>query len=76
VVFDANVFVSAFVVPGSQGDRAFTLAREGRLELHTSVPILIETAGRLRMKFAPETEDIKATLKQISRAARIVKSSP
>jgi uncharacterized protein len=74
-VFDTDVFVSAFIVPGSQGDRALTLAREGRVELHTSAPILTETAGRLRMKFAQEAEDIKAALKQISRAARIAKPS-
>jgi predicted nucleic acid-binding protein len=28
VVFDTNVFISAFVIPGSQGERAFTLARQ------------------------------------------------
>jgi putative PIN family toxin of toxin-antitoxin system len=75
VVFDTNVFISAFIVPGSQGERAFTLAREGRVELYTSVAILTETAGRLRTKFAQEGEDIKAALKQISRAARIAKPS-
>jgi len=75
VVFDTNVYVSAFVVPGSQGERAFTLAREDRVELYTSVAILTETAGRLRTKFAQEADDIKAALKQISRAARIAKPS-
>jgi putative PIN family toxin of toxin-antitoxin system len=75
VVFDTNVFVSPFVVPGSQVERAFILAREGRVELYTSVAILTETAGRLRTKFAQEADDIKAALKQISRAARIAKPS-
>lgn len=75
VVFDTNVFVSAFVIPGSQGEHAFTLARHRRFELCTSVAILTETAGRLRAKFDQDEEDVKDALRQISRAARIVKPS-
>lgn len=73
VVFDTNVFISAFVVPGSQGERAFLLARQRRFDLCTSVPILTETAGRLRDKFGQDNEDIKQALRQIARAAAIVK---
>ena len=73
VVFDTNVFISAFVVPGSQGERAFLLARHRRFELCTSVPILTETAGRLRDKFGQDDEDIKQALRQIARAAVVVK---
>jgi putative PIN family toxin of toxin-antitoxin system len=51
VVFDTNVFISAFIIPGSQGDRAFYLAREKKFELYTSVAILTETASKLRYKF-------------------------
>ena len=75
VAFDTNVFISAFVIPGSQGEQAFTLARNGRFELCTSVAILTETAGRLRAKFDQDQEDIKEALRQISRAARVVKPS-
>ena len=73
VVFDTNVFISAFVVPGSQGERAFLLARQRRFDLCTSVPILTETAGRLRDKFGQDDEDIKQALRQIARAAAVVK---
>lgn len=73
VVFDTNVFVSAFVLPGSQGDRAVLLARQKRFELCTSVAILTETAGRLREKFDQDTDDIKEALRLISRTAVIVK---
>jgi predicted nucleic acid-binding protein len=45
VVFDTNVFISAFLVPGGAADRAFRLARERRFSLVTSVPILTETAN-------------------------------
>ena len=75
VVFDTNVFVSAFVIPGSQGEHAFTLARQARFELCTSVAILTETAGRLREKFGQGEEDIKEALRQMSRAGRVVKPS-
>ena len=73
VVFDTNVFVSAFVIPGSHGERAFLLARSGRFELHTSVAILTETARVLRQKFGQEEDDVKQALPQISRAAVISK---
>ena len=73
VVFDTNVFISAFVVPGSQGERAFLLTQANRFELHTSVAILTETAGVLRRKFGQNEDDIKQALRQISRAAVVSK---
>jgi putative PIN family toxin of toxin-antitoxin system len=73
VVFDSNVFITAFVIPGSQGERAFLLARRKRFVLHTSIAILTETAGRLRQKFGQHEDDIKQALRQISRAAVVSK---
>ena len=73
VVFDTNVFISAFVVPGSQGERAFLLAHHGHFELHTSVAILTETARTLREKFGQADEDIRQVIKTISRAAKVSK---
>jgi putative PIN family toxin of toxin-antitoxin system len=73
VVFDTNVFISAFIVPGSQGEQAFLSAHRKRFDLYTSVAILTETAQKLREKFAQEEGDIKEALKLISRAAAIVK---
>lgn len=75
VVFDTNIFISAFVVPGSQGERAFLLARQRRFDLCTSVAILTETANKLREKFDQSEEDIKEALKMISRAAGVFKPS-
>ena len=74
VVFDTNVFVSAFIVPGSKGEEALLFALRRRVDLYTSVPILTETAGILRNKFNQPERDILAALKQISRAATIVRS--
>ena len=74
-VFDTNIFISAFIVPGSQGERAFLLARQRRVDLYTSVPILTETANKLREKFDQSEEDIKEALKIISRSAEVIKPS-
>jgi len=75
VVFDTNVFISAFILPGSRGEQAFLLARRGMFDLYSSVAILTETAKTLRAKFEQPDEDIKASLKIISRAAIIVKTT-
>lgn len=72
-VFDTNVYVSAFVGPGSQGERALLLARRRRCELHTSVAILTELANKLRDEFGEPDEDVRAALKLVSGAARIAK---
>ena len=73
VVFDTNVFISAFILQGSQGEQAFLLARRGMFDLYSSVAILTETAKTLRAKFEQSDEDIKASLQIISRASILVK---
>lgn len=73
VVFDTNVFVSAFIVPGSQSEDAFLLSQRRAVELYGSVPILTEAARVLRSKFNQPEKDITAALKVISRAAIIVR---
>jgi len=74
-VFDTNIYISAFVVLGSQGERAFLLARQRRFELYTTVAILTETANKLREKFNQSEEDIREALKLVSRAAKVLKTS-
>jgi putative PIN family toxin of toxin-antitoxin system len=75
VVFDTNIFISAFILPGSQGEQAFLLARREVFDLYSSIAILTETAKTLRAKFEQSDEDIKASLQIISRAAILVKPS-
>jgi putative PIN family toxin of toxin-antitoxin system len=75
VVFDANVFISAFVVRGSSAERVFLWAQQRRFGLCTSVPILTETARKLRDKFNQADADITAALKLISRASTVYKPS-
>ena len=73
VVFDTNVFISAFIVPGGQAERALLLAWARHFILFTSVPILTETAQKLRSKFGQTDKDIRQALKFISRTAEILK---
>jgi putative PIN family toxin of toxin-antitoxin system len=75
VVFDTNVFVSAFLVPGSLAEDAFLRAQRRQAILFTSVSILTETARVFRTKFHQAEEDVAAALRLIGRAATIVKSS-
>jgi putative PIN family toxin of toxin-antitoxin system len=73
VVFDTNVFVSAFIVSGSRGEQALLLAHRRKVALYTSVSILTEAARVLREKFVQSEQDISAALKMIGRAATIVR---
>jgi putative PIN family toxin of toxin-antitoxin system len=75
VVFDTNIFISALVVRGSLGERAFLFAQQKRFELCTSVSILTETARKLRDKFNQADDDIIGALKLISRASTVYKPS-
>jgi predicted nucleic acid-binding protein len=67
--------VSAFLVPGSKGEQAFLLARRRQVELISSIPILRETAGILRLKFKQSEEDVRVALKMMGRAATSVRPS-
>ena len=58
-VFDTNIFISAFVIAGSQGEQAFRLAQRNRFDLYSSVAILTETAQTLKKKFGQSEEDIR-----------------
>ena len=75
VVFDTNVYVSAFLLPGSLAEDAFLRVQRRQATLFTSVPILTETADVFRTKFHQAEEDVVAVLRLIGRAATIVKPS-
>jgi putative PIN family toxin of toxin-antitoxin system len=73
VVFDTNVYISAFISPNSKAEDAYLLAVDGRIKLYTSVAILTETAKKLREKFLWDNAKITAVLKQISKVATVLK---
>jgi len=73
VVFDTNVYISAFITRGGKAEQAWKLALEGRVEVWTSVAILTEMAGKLREKFHWRDEVIKATIRHIAKTAKVIK---
>lgn len=73
VVFDADVYISAFIFSGGRAEEAYERALEGKVELFSSVAILTETAYKLREKFLWDDERITVALKNISKVAAIIK---
>lgn len=51
LVFDTNVYILAFVIPGSKADLAFRLAVRGAFGLAVSAEILTEVREKLDSKF-------------------------
>jgi putative PIN family toxin of toxin-antitoxin system len=76
VVFDTNIFISAFVIPGSKAEEAYFCVLRGAFILCSSVAILTETAQKLRDKFGWEESKIARLLKAIARVAAIVRPRP
>jgi uncharacterized protein len=65
VVLDTNVLVSAYLVPGGKPARILSLARQGKLTICLSPPILSEVKQTL---LRPKLQKIhKATAKEIER---------
>jgi len=75
-VFDTNIFISAFVIPGGNAEEAYVQAVRGTFELFTSVAILTETANILQTKFGWSEEKVRQFLQSISRTATILKTEP
>jgi len=72
VVFDTNIYVSAFAIPGGQAEDAYLGAIRGRFELFTSVPILTETATVLQNKFEWSEDKARTLVQAISHVATVV----
>ncbi len=73
VVFDTNVYISAFITPGGRGEAAFLRAITGEVELAVSVPILTELARKLKEKFHWDDEHIKAAVRHAAAVAVVVR---
>lgn len=76
VVFDANIYISAFVIPGGNAEKAYLRAINRDFELYTSIAILTELARKLEEKFGWEKQKIAQLLTYISKTARVLKTSP
>ncbi len=73
VVFDTNIFISAFAIPGGRAEEAYLHGLRGRFALYSSVSILTETANKFREKFGWEENKIIQFLRTIRSVAIIVK---
>jgi putative PIN family toxin of toxin-antitoxin system len=76
VVFDTNIYISAFVIPGGNAEKAYLHAIDGDFDLCTSVAILTELARKLDEKFAWEKEKIAQLITSISKLGAVFKTTP
>ena len=75
VVFDTNVYISAFITPGGRAHEAYLLALDGTIMVYTSVPILTEIAIKLHDKFHWDDDKITDAIKHIAAVATMRKPS-
>ena len=76
IVFDTNIYISAFVIPGGNAGKAYLYAINGDFELCTSVAILTELARKLDEKFGWEKQKIAQLITSISDVATVFKTTP
>ncbi|MFH1951976.1 MAG: putative toxin-antitoxin system toxin component, PIN family [Pseudomonadota bacterium] len=76
IVFDTNIYISAFVIPGGNAEKAYLHAVDGDFELYTSVTILTELARKLEEKFGWEKQQIVQLITSISNVASVLKITP
>ena len=74
VVFDTNIYISAFVIPGGNAEKAYINAIDGNFELYSSIAILAELANKLDKKFGWEKHKIEQLIKSISNLAIVLKT--
>ena len=75
VVFDTNIFVSAFIIPGSQAEKAVLKIIDGENVLLLSKDILDEFLSILASKFSRDREEISHVALFLSETAEWVKPS-
>jgi len=75
VVFDTNVFVSALVFPGGDGERAVQRIIDGRDDLLVSRPIVGELLEVLARKFARDREELARVAVFVAGIAKIIEPS-
>jgi putative PIN family toxin of toxin-antitoxin system len=73
LVFDTNIFISAFVIPHSKAEKAILRILEGDDSLIISKEIINEVLSVLSTKFHRNSEAISHTALYLSNLAHIVK---
>jgi uncharacterized protein len=73
VVFDTNIFISAFVVPGSLAEKAILKIIEGADSLLISKDIIKEVLSVLSSKFGRDAEALSHVAVTLSELAELIK---
>ena len=73
VVFDTNIFVSAFVLPGSRADAALMRMVDGIDQLIISKPIVDELLTVLACKFARDADELARVAVFLADLAELVR---
>lgn len=73
LVFDTNIFISAFAIPHSKAEKAILRILEGSDSLLISKGIINEVLSVLSVKFHRDSEAVSHTALYLSDLARIVK---
>lgn len=76
VVFDTNIYISAFAIPGGNAEEAYLKAIQCKFELFTSVAILTETARVLQTKFDWAEDRARHAIQEISQTATVLRPRP
>lgn len=71
-VFDTNIFVSAFAIPGGRAEAAILRAVEGEVRLAISQPIIHEVLDVLARKFDWNAEELARVAVYLSGLAEVV----
>jgi putative PIN family toxin of toxin-antitoxin system len=74
VVFDTNIFISAFVIPGSLAEKAILKVIEGEDSLLISKDIIHEVLSVLSLKFGRDREALSHVAVTLTELAEMVKS--
>lgn len=72
VVFDTNIFISAFVFVGGSADKAIQRILDNEHTLIISKPIIEETLGIIAEKFERNVEELSRTAVFLSEIATVV----
>lgn len=71
-VFDTNIFVSAFAIPGGRADAAILKAANGEVQLIISRAIIHEVLDVLARKFDRDSEELARVAVFLSELADVV----
>lgn len=73
VVFDTNIFISAFVIPGSLAEKAILRIIEEEDSLLISKDIIDEVLSVLSLKFGRDREELSHVAVTLSELAELLK---